>query len=97
MSARKTLKDVINHAKCIRVANGSTQDVRALAAEVEKLAGAVLQLERDRTQQLPTAPATATDDPDLPVATPPPWRPAATPLLPDFISPRPRGSTTDDR
>jgi hypothetical protein len=47
MSAKKALKDIINHAKNIRVARGSTNDVRALAAEIEKLAGAVLQLERN--------------------------------------------------
>lgn len=72
MSAKKALKDVINHAKNIRVARGSTNDVRALAAEIEKLAGAVLQLERDRSPQLP-APAPA-DRRNPPVSPLPPWR-----------------------
>jgi hypothetical protein len=73
MSAKKALKDIINHAKNIRVARGSTNDVRALAAEIEKLAGAVLQLERDRTPQLPAA---ATADGRNATARPlPPWRP----------------------
>jgi hypothetical protein len=80
MSAKKTLKDVISHAKNIRVARGTSDDVRALAAEVEKLAGAVLQLERDRTPRLPPGVADATgstDGPGGPVVALPPWRPGA--------------------
>jgi uncharacterized membrane protein len=80
MSAKRTLKDVINHAKNIRVARGTSDDVRALAAEVEKLAGAVLQLERDRTSHLRPAVADAsepTDGMDEPAASLPPWRPGA--------------------
>jgi hypothetical protein len=72
MSAKKALKDIINHAKNIRVARGSTNDVRALAAEIEKLAGAVLQLERDRGPQLPAA--AAADGRNPPVSPLPPWR-----------------------
>jgi hypothetical protein len=76
MSAKKALKDIINHAKNIRVARGSTNDVRALAAEIEKLAGAVLQLERDRSPQLPAAAAAAAaaDGRNPPVGPLPPWR-----------------------
>jgi hypothetical protein len=80
MSAKKTLKDVINHAKNIRVAPGTGKDVRALAAEIEKLAGAVLQLERDRTPHLPPAVAEVsgpTEGRDEAAAALPPWRPGA--------------------
>jgi hypothetical protein len=84
MSAKKALKDVINHAKSIRVAPGTTQEMRALAADVEKLAGAILQLERDRASEAPVASASMTDGPDLPVRALPPWRPGAETLSPKF-------------
>jgi hypothetical protein len=84
MSAKKTLKDVINHAKNIRVAHGSTQEVRALAADVEKLAGAVLQLERDRASQVPAASVKTTDGSDVAVGALPPWRPGTAALSPKF-------------
>jgi hypothetical protein len=84
MSAKKALKDVINHAKSIRVARGTAQEVRALAADVEKLAGAVLQLERDRASQVPAASVNTTDGSDVAVGALPPWRPGAAALSPKF-------------